>query len=426
MASDKKMLEEQAPLSWVDCYDMPGSDLFAKVSAFSQYTAGQRRAGLDFFRWAVMSPNVNRVTMRNPNTGQVREMIMLGSNSYLGLTSHPKVVQAAVEAAKKYGYGTGSVSLYSGTTELHVELEKRMARFYRCQDAILFPTGYAANVGAISALLRKEDLVVNDLFNHASIYDGCRLSGARMQTYAHGNMKHLERILKNSCGKGHGVLVITDGVFSMEGDVAKLDEVLALAKKYGARLMLDDSHALGVIGPNGRGTADQYGLEGQIDVTLGTLSKCLGGIGGVIAGSAELIDYLRFYARSYFFSGSVPTPMVAGALAMLDILENSGQLREDLWRNIRYMKEKLDETGFDTGSTRSAIIPVVVGDEDKLKSFLKDLLNAGIFMNYVAFPAVPKSRCRLRMSMMAGHSRKDLDYVLDKMAEFGKKHGIIR
>jgi len=412
--------------SWADCYEVPGPDLFAKVSAFADYAGWVRENDDYFYRWPLSSPNVNRVMISHPfKGGEPREMIMLGSNSYLGLTTHPRVVNASVAATHKYGYGAGSVPLYSGTTDLHVKLEKRLAAFYRCEDAVLFPTGYAANIGAISAILRKQDAVVNDLFNHASIYDGSRLSGARMHTFSHRNMRHLTRVLQRISGQNCGTLVITDGVFSMEGDLAPLDEVVAIAREHGARVMLDDSHALGIIGPNGRGTAEHYGLEGQIDLTVGTLSKCLGSIGGCVAGTREVIEYIRFYARPFFFSGSVPTPMVAGALEALDILETQPQLRQDLWRNIRYVTGKLADMGFNIGDTQSAIIPVIIGDEVKLKSLLRELLHAGIFMNYVAFPAVPKQRCRLRMSMMAGHTQADLDYVLDTLGRLGRKYAIL-
>jgi len=411
--------------SWADCYDAPGPDLFAKVKSFAEYSAWVRRSDHCFYRWPLSSPNTTRVRISHPTGGPVREMIMLGSNSYLGLTTDPRVVEASIAATRKYGYGAGSVPLYSGTTDLHLELERRLAEFYGCQDVILFPTGYAANVGTISALLRPQDVVVNDLFNHASIYDGCKLSGATMHTYGHRNMRHLDRVLSKVSGHNGGTLVITDGVFSMEGDLAPLDQIVELAKSHGARVMLDDSHALGVIGPQGRGTADHFGLAGKIDLTVGTLSKCLGGIGGCVAGNADVIDYLRFYARSYFFSGSIPTPVVAGALEILNIIQNEPHRRQDLWRNIRHMTEKLTGLGFDIGHTQSAIIPVIIGDEMKLKEFLRELLAAGIFMNYVAFPAVPRRRCRLRMSMMAGHTRVDLDYVIETMARLGRKYGVI-
>ncbi len=411
--------------SWALCYQMPGPDVFAKVRSFAVHCARERKTGLSCFRRPFVSANVPHSTMID-EAGHRRKVIMLGSNSYLGLTADPRVIEASAAAARKYGYGAGSVSLYAGTTDLHVELERRMARLYRCEAAIIFPTGYAANTGAISALLRPGDVVINDLFNHASIYDGCRLSGATMHTFAHRNMRRLERILKTVSAKGHGTMVITDGVFSMEGDVAPLDEIVALAHRHGARVMLDDAHALGVIGPNGRGTAELYGLEGQIDVTMGTLSKCLGGIGGCVAAGADVIEYLRFYARPYFFSAAVPAPVAAGALAALDILEKEPHLREDLWKSVHYMTNGLRGMGYDIGQTQSAIIPVIIGDEHKLQAMMIELFQAGIFMNYVAFPAVPRQRSRLRMSMMAGHSRKDLDFVLETLHKLGRKYGIIQ
>jgi glycine C-acetyltransferase len=421
----KQSSSETMSNAWAAYYEMPGPDIFGKVRASAVYYEREGRAWMNCFRRPFVSANVPHSLMID-EAGQRRKVIMLGSNSYLGLTADPRVIEASQAAARKYGYGAGSVSLYAGTTDLHVELERRMARLYRCEAAVIFPTGYAANTGTISALLRPGDVAVNDLFNHASIYDGCRLSGATMHTFAHRNMRRLERVLKAVSGKDHGTLVITDGVFSMEGDLAPLDEIVAISRKHGARVMLDDAHALGVIGPNGRGTAELYGLEGQIDVTMGTLSKCLGGIGGCVAASADVIEYLRFYARPYFFSAAIPAPIAAGALAALDILEKEPQLREDLWKSVRYMTDGLRGMGYDIGQTQSAIIPVIIGDERKLKAILMELLQAGIFMNYVAFPAVPRQRCRLRMSMMAGHSRKDLDFVLDTLRKLGRKHGIIQ
>ena len=277
----------------------------------------------------------------------------------------------------------------------------------------------------ISALLRERDAAVNDLFNHASIYDGCRLSGANIHLFAHGRMRHLERVLTKAVGNDHGTLVITDGVFSMDGDVAQLDQIVAHARKYDAKVMIDEAHALGVVGPTGRGTAELYGLTGQIDVTVGTLSKAPGGIGGYATGSKELIDYLRYYARTYFFSTSIPAPVIAGLLEVFSILESEPQHNRQLWENIRYVTGKLTEMGFDLGKTASAIIPIMVNDEDKLKRMLVDLHNAGVFMNYVAFPAVPKRKCRLRMSIMAQHTREDLDCVSEVLDKLGKKYGLI-
>jgi glycine C-acetyltransferase len=320
----------------------------------------------------------------------------------------------------------GSVSLYAGTTDLHVRLEERIARYYRCEDAILFPTGYAANVGVLTALLRPRDAVVGDLFNHASIHDGCALSGARVYTYAHARPRHLERVLEQAAGPGHGTLVVTDGVFSMEGSVAPLDEIVAAARRHGARVMIDEAHALGVIGPNGRGTAELHGLEGRIDVTVGTLSKVPAGIGGYAVGSRALVDYLRYYARPYFFSTSLPAPVVAGLIEVFDILETDAGLRGRLWANVRYMTESLKALGFDTGRTASAIVPVIGRDEAAVKGLLRDLWDEGVFANFVAYPAVPRRRARLRLGIQAGHTREDLDRVLQILARRGRVRGIVR
>lgn len=417
--------EPAQPRCWEDCYDPGGSDLFDKVRLLQPLLARERAAGNLFFRRELLGPSRGRARVRDPRTGREREVIMLGSNSYLGLNADPRVIAASVRAAERYGYGTGSVSLYAGTTDLHLALERSIADFYKCEDAVLFPTGYAANIGVLSGLLRGRDAAVNDLFNHASIYDGCTLSGARVHTFAHASMSRLERTLARVAGPDHGTLVITDGVFSMEGDVAPLDRIVALARAYGARVMIDEAHATGVIGPTGRGTAEQFGLEGRIDVTMGTLSKVPGGIGGYAAGSRELIDYLRYYARTFFFSTSLPTPVVAGLIEVFRILATDLSLHEALWTNIRRLRDGLAEFGFDLGNTASAIVPVIVRDEDVCKALLRDLMDAGIFANFVAYPAVPKRRCRLRLGVTAQLTPGDLDFVLEAFGRLGRRHGII-
>jgi glycine C-acetyltransferase len=238
-------------------------------------------------------------------------------------------------------------------------------------------------------------------------------------------MRHLERVLKQAAGPDHATLVVTDGVFSMEGDLAPLDRIVELARQHGARVMIDEAHALGVVGPTGRGTAEHFGLHGQIDLTIGTLSKVPGGIGGYAVASKEVIDYLRYFARPYFFSTSIPAPVIAGLIEVFDILEHDAPLREALWRNIRYLVEHLRALGFDTGNSQSAIIPVIVRDDDKLKAMLRDLLDEGIFVNYVGYPAVPKRKPRLRIGAMAQHSREDLDWALSVFERLGPAHGII-
>jgi glycine C-acetyltransferase len=413
------------PRNWEDCYDPAGSDLFAKARLFQTLMAHERHAGNHFFRRPLTRASGSRTRVRDPRTGREREVLMLGSNSYLQLNNDPRVVAAAMAALERYGYGSGSVSLYAGTTDLHLALEESIARFYRCEDAILFPTGYAANIGALGALLRKRDVAVNDLFNHASIYDGCALSGAQVHTFAHANLPRLERVLERVTGPDHGTLVITDGVFSMDGDVAPLDRIVEAARRYGARVMIDEAHATGVIGPTGRGTAELFGLEGRIDVTVGTLSKVPGGIGGYVAGSRELIDYLRYYARTFFFSTSLPPPVVAGLIEVFHILETDTTLHAKLWENIRYLRGGLRTLGFDLGNTASAIIPVIVRDEERLKALLRDLMDAGIFANFVGYPAVPRHRSRLRLGVMAQHTRAELDYALECFSRLGRRYRII-
>lgn len=420
-----RQCDDDAPRTWEDCYDPGGADLFDKAHSFQMLMAREHAAGNDFFRRPLLGASRGHARIRDPRDGTERDMIMLGSNSYLGLNADPRVIAAARRALEQYGYGSGSVSLYAGTTDLHIALEQAIARFYRCDDAILFPTGYAANIGALSALLRSRDVVINDLFNHASIYDGCSLSGARTETFAHASLPRLERALQRMTGPDHGTLVVTDGVFSMEGEVAPLDRIVELARRYDARVMIDEAHAVGVIGPTGRGTAELFDLVGEIDVTVGTLSKTPGGIGGYVVGSHELVDYLRYYARTFFFSTSLPAPVVAGLIEVFRILSTDLSLHDALWDNIRYLKAGLTELGFDLGKSGSAILPVIVRDEERLKAMLRDLMDMGIFVNFVAYPAVPKRRCRLRLGVMAQHTRADLDFVLETFAMLGRRHGII-
>lgn len=413
------------PRGWEDYYDPGGDDLFDKARGFQTLLREQAAEGNHFFRRPLLGASRAHAPVRDPRTGVPRDVLMFGTNSYLGLNADPRVVEASIRAAERYGYGSGSVSLYAGTTDLHLELERRIAAFYRCEDAILFPTGYAANVGTIAAIARPRDHIVGDMFNHASIHDGCSLSGATVHTYAHRNMRRLERVLQRVTGSGHGTLIVTDGVFSMEGDVAPLDRIFELARAYGARVMIDEAHATGVIGETGRGTAEVFGLEGRIDLSLGTLSKVPGAIGGYVAGTREVVDYLRYYASTYFFSTSLPAPVVAGLVEVFRILEEDLTLHRALWANIRRVKEGLEGMGFDLGRSESAILPVIVRDETVLKRLLRELWSDGIFVNYVAYPAVPKRRCRLRMGITAQHTTADLNRLLETLERLGRRLGII-
>ena len=410
---------------WKLFFDPGGSDVFDKTTILKNVLKEEELKGNNFFRRSLLSSSKGKALVLDPETNAPVEVLMLGSNSYLGFTYNDRVVNAAVKATKKYGYGTGAVSLYAGTTDLHKKLERKIAEFYACEDAIIFPSGYSANVGVISGLMRARDQIINDIFNHASIFDGCLLSGAKVSTYIHNNMKHLRRVLGKEKPTDGGRLIVTDGVFSMEGDIAKLDELYDIAREHGARLMIDEAHALGVIGSTGRGTAEHYSLQGKIDVTVGTLSKAPGAAGGYVVGTKELCEYLRYYGRSYFFSTSLPTPLVAGLLEVFDILSTDTTLTEKLWQNITFLKDGLSKLGFDTGWSASAIIPLIVRDSEKLKAFLRDLFKERIFVNYVAFPAVPKNRSRARLSVMAQHTLEELEQALSVFEKLGKKHGII-
>ncbi|TFG84739.1 MAG: aminotransferase class I/II-fold pyridoxal phosphate-dependent enzyme [Hyphomicrobiales bacterium] len=399
-------------------------DIFGKVQDLDAFLQTATPGYLDGLGLHIMGPVANRVTVRE-HDHRLHDVIMMGSNSYLALTTHPRVVAACKAACDHYGYGMGAVSLYAGTTPLHRQLEEAIADFYRAEDAIIFPCGYSGNIGVISALCGRGDVIVNDAANHASIFDGCMLSGADIKIYLHRNMKHLEKILRALPDSQKGRLIVTDGVFSMHGDLAPLDEIAALAARYRCRTMIDEAHAVGVVGPTGRGTAEQFGCMDKIDITYGTLSKTPGAIGGYAAGSAALIRYLRYYARTYFFSTSIPAPVVAGLIEVFKLMTEDAAGRESLWRNVRYMHKGLQALGFDTGETQSAVIPVIVGDEDKLAAIHNELRRRGVFTNVVTYPAVRRKECRLRISIMSSLTTEQMDTALAVLADVGRKHDLI-
>ncbi len=400
------------------------ADIFQKVDALTSFVTENPQECLQGLGLQVLGAADHSVRLREANQHD-RDVIMLGSNSYLSLTTHPQVVAASKDACDKYGYGMGAVSLYAGTTDLHRQLEKLIAEFYETEDAIIFPCGYSGNVGVISALCGKGDVVINDSANHASIFDGCLLSGADIKIYLHRNMMHLEKTLKKLPQNQKGRLIVTDGVFSMDGDVAPLREIVDLAEKYGARVMVDDAHALGVIGKTGRGTAEKHNCIGEVDITYGTLSKAPAAVGGYCAGSAALVRYLRYYARTYFFSTSLPAPVVAGLIEVFKLLMDDRVGRDKLWQNVDYMLKGLKQLGFNTGETESAIIPVIVGNEEILGRLHNELRHRGVFTNLVSYPAVRRKECRLRVSMMNSITQPEMDHALSILAELGRKYGII-
>jgi 8-amino-7-oxononanoate synthase len=352
-----------------------------------------------------------------------RKMIMVGSNNYLGLTNHPKVKEAAIDAIKKYGTGCAGSRFLNGTLDIHVKLEEKLARFIRKEAALIFSTGFQVNLGVISALVGKDDIVIIDKMDHASIIDGCRLSFGEVKKFRHNDLADLERILKDYEDKGK--LIVVDGVFSMEGDIANLPEIVALAKKYGTRVMVDDAHGIGVLGKTGRGTAEYFDLEDKVDLIMGTYSKSLASIGGFISGSADVIHYIKHFARSLIFSASPPPASVASVSAALDIIENEPERREALWKNTIKMFNGFKDLGFRVGPSQTPIIPIVVGDDEKAFTMAMMLQEEGVFANVAVSPAVPNGKALIRTSYMATHTDEHLDKVLAAFKKVGKALGII-
>jgi 8-amino-7-oxononanoate synthase len=352
-----------------------------------------------------------------------KKVIMAGSNNYLGLTNHPRVKEAAIKAVEKYGSGCAGSRFLNGNLEIHEELETKLARFFRKEAALVFATGYQTNLGAISALVGRNDVAIIDKYDHASIIDGCRLSFGHVKKFRHNDMKDLEKALEAT--KDKGTLIIVDGVFSMEGDIVDLPQIIKLARTYGARVMLDDAHGVGVLGAGGRGTAEHFGLENEVDLIMGTYSKSLAAIGGFVVGSWEVINFIKHTGRSMIFSASLPPALVASVSTAIDIIEEQPQLLTKLWENTRKMLRGYKELGFNTGTSETPIIPIIIGDTMKVFGMCRLLFENGIFVNPVASPAVPPGRELLRTSYMATHTDEQLDRVLEAFKKVGKQMGLI-
>jgi 8-amino-7-oxononanoate synthase len=392
-------------------------DVFDKCSKIYEHTLGLKKSGHYFFFRKLESPQDSEVTING------KRVIMIGSNNYLGLTNHPRVKEAAIRAIEKYGSGCAGSRFLNGTLEIHEELEEKLARFFRKEAALVFATGYQTNLGAISALVGRNDVAIIDKYDHASIIDGCRLSFGQVKKFRHNDMKDLERILEGFRDKGK--LIIVDGIFSMEGDIADLPSIIKLARAYDARVMVDDAHAIGVLGEGGRGTAEHFALEDQIDLIMGTYSKSLAAIGGFVAGSKEVIDFIKHVGRSMIFSASLPPSLVASVSAALDIIEEEPQLRIQLWKNTQRMLQGYKTLGYDTGASETPIIPIIIRDTMKVYEMCKLLFENGVFVNPVVNPAVPTGRELLRTSYMATHTEEQLDRVLKAFEKVGKQLGVI-
>ena len=353
-----------------------------------------------------------------------RKVIMIGSNNYLGLTTDPRIRRAAVEATQKYGTSCTGSRFLNGTLELHVEAERRLAQFVGKEAALVFSTGMQTNLGTISALVDRGDVVIVDKEDHASIYDGCRLAFGDMKRFNHNDMGSLERVLQ-SCPDDTGKLVVVDGIFSMGGDIAPLPEIVALCKKYGARLMVDDAHSLGVLGDHGRGTADHFHLTDQVDLIMGTFSKSFASLGGFIAGDDVVMHYVQHHARSFMFSASITAASTAAVLAALDIMEAEPERIQKLWHNAEKMRTGFKALGFDTGESTTPVIPIYIGEDMKTVFAWNALFQAGVYTNTVLPPAVPPNKSLLRTSYMATHTDEQLDRVLEIFGKVGKEIGLI-
>ncbi len=355
-----------------------------------------------------------------------QQVLNFCSNNYLGLASHPHLVEAAKQAIDRYGIGPAAVRTIAGTMGLHLELERRLAAFKGVEAAITFQSGFTANLGTLPALVGKEDLIFSDELNHASIIDGSRLSGAAIVRYAHRDPTDLRKQIETSKKAGYRrALVVTDGVFSMDGDMAPLDDILAVAREHDCLLMVDDAHGEGVLGRGGRGIVDHFGLHGQVDVEVGTLSKAFGVVGGVVAGSQRIVDWLRQRGRPFLFSSAMTVPDVAACLAGLDLLEGSTELVDRLWANTEYFKREMQGLGFDTGASTTPITPIMLGEAPLAQDFSRKLFEAGVFAMAIGFPTVPRGKARLRVMISAAHASEDLDRGLSAFEKVGKQLGVI-
>jgi glycine C-acetyltransferase len=359
-----------------------------------------------------------------------KKVINLASNNYLGLCDHPKLREAAIDATKKFGVGSGAVRTIAGTMKIHMDLEEKIARFKNVEACVVFQSGFTANAGTVSSILGKEDFIISDELNHASIIDGARLSRAKIKVFRHKDAAHAEEILKEIQNEPGHKLIITDGVFSMDGDIGPIDKLCDLADKYGAIMMVDDAHASGVLGRNGRGSVDHFSCHGRVDVQVGTLSKAIGALGGYVCGSRDLIDYLYHRARPFLFSTSHPPSVAATCIAAFDLLEQEPERIERLWDNTRYFKAELGRIGFDIGgvttpASETPITPIIIGDGKKTMEFSKALFDAGVMATGIAFPTVAEGKARIRTIMTSEHTKDQLDQALETLEKVAKKLEIL-
>ena len=393
-------------------------DIFDKCYNFTRADEAKALGIYPYFT-PIQEVNGNKVKVDG------KEMIMVGSNNYLGLMNHPRVMKAAQEAVDRYGVSTCGSRFLNGTLDIHIELEKKLAEFMKKEAALAFSTGFQTNLGIIPTLVGKADSVITDRMVHGSIVDACRLSYGKVYRFKHNDMADLEKVL-SSLDKETGKLLVVDGVFSMEGDLANLPKVVELSKKYKAKVMVDDAHGIGVMGKNGRGTCEHFGVEDDIDIVMGTFSKSVASLGGFVAGDAKIISYIKHFARSLIFSASITPASVATALATVDIIQTDPERRERLWNITKKMKSGFQSMGYDTGPTETPIIPAIIGSDEMAFMLWRLLREDGIFANPVIYPAVPKDQALIRTSYSATHTDEELDTVLASFEKCGKQLGIIK
>ena len=360
-----------------------------------------------------------------------KQVINLASNNYLGLANHPKLIEAALAATRAFGVGSGAVRTIAGTMRIHMDLEEKIARFKNVEACVVFQSGFTANAGTVSSILGKDDFILSDELNHASIIDGARLSRAKIKVFRHKDAAHCEELLNEVAKEPGRKLVITDGVFSMDGDIGPVDKLAALAEKYGAIMMVDDAHASGVLGRNGRGSVDHFGMHGKVDVQVGTLSKAIGALGGYVCGSKDLIDYLYHRARPFLFSTSHPPSVAATCIAAFDILEQEPERIQRLWDNTHYFQGELKRAGFNVGgittpATQTPITPLIVGEGRKAMDFSRALFDEGVMGTGIAFPTVPEGKARIRLMLTSEHTKSQLDEALETLERVAKRMGILQ
>ena len=423
--AQKKVADDQefAEYDYSNFYYGAGDDPLNLLKPFARWYRDARPNGYYLYQEALGSAPSTHVRVRNGKTKEWQDLLNLASYNYLGISYRPEVKRAAAEALEEYGLGASGSPILSGTFEVHEQFAEELSRFKDKEACIIFPTGYSANVGFISALMRSGDTIFLDQYSHASIVDGAILSKAKTVFYRHNNPMDLERKMSRVQGKK---LVVVEGVYSMDGDICTLPEILEVTKRHGARMLIDEAHSTFLFGPNGRGVAEHFGLDKEIDFHLGTFSKSLGGQGGFVCGTRELADYVMAFSRSRFFSCNLSPVLTAGLRAGLQIAREEPELRANLWRNVAFLRRRFEEEGVDIGKSNSQVMPVMVNNDAKVFAAAEKIQNRGLFLNPVTYPAVPKHRSRLRISVSAAHTEEDLEKAVGIIAGVLREEGICR